>query len=316
MYFANDRRTGLEGWLCFPDRAPPRIGNSLLCPSGGGCPFVRIRRPYDGGMSHPTFLTVAYAGGGFHGWQIQTLLRSGQGELWKALVALDPAAPMPQGTGRTDAGVHARAQGVLVHLSRPWEPYRLLAALNAHLPWDLRVMAVQPAPEGFFPRHHAIAKRYVYRLGVGPAKDPLLNGLRWHVHGAEPLDVAAMAQAGQGLLGTHDFSSFRCAECGAKTPVRTLHAFRVEPTRGGLDLVFEGDRFLMHQVRIMTGTLVDVGRGRRAAAALPAILAACDRAAAGPTAPPEGLCLDKVWYEARWGVGEPSPFGERPDQSR
>lgn len=264
-----------------------------------------------GGMRHPYFLTVAYAGAGFHGWQIQTSLRSGQGELWKALQAFDPEAPMPQGTGRTDAGVHARAQGVLVQVARPWEPYRLLTAFNAHLPPDLRVMAVQPAPEGFFPRQHAAGKRYVYRLGLGPAADPLWAAFRWHVHQAEPLDVAAMAEAGRSLLGTHDFTSFRCVECVAKSPVRTLHDLRLEPGPEGLDLVFEGTSFLMHQVRIMAGTLVEVGRGRREAASLPAVLAARDRAQAGLTAPPWGLCLEKVWYEARWAIGEPSPWGER-----
>lgn len=264
-----------------------------------------------GGMAHPYFLTVAYAGAGFHGWQIQTSLRSGQGALWQALRAFDSGAPMPQGTGRTDAGVHARAQGVLIHTTRAWEPYRLLTALNAHLAPDLRVMAVQPAPEGFFPRQHAVAKRYVYRLGLGPAADPLWAAYRWHVHQAAPLDQAAMAEAAQALLGTHDFSSFRCAECVAKTPVRTVHAVRLEPADGGLDLVFEGTSFLMHQVRIMTGTLVEVGRGRRRPGSLGAVLAARDRTRAGLTAPPEGLCLEKVWYEARWAIGEPSPWGER-----
>jgi tRNA pseudouridine38-40 synthase len=261
-------------------------------------------------MPHPYFLTVAYAGAGFHGWQVQTLLRSGQGDLWKALRAVDPEAPMPQGTGRTDAGVHARAQGVLVQATRPWDPYRLLAALNAHLEPDIRVMAVQAAAEGFFPRQHAVAKRYVYRLGLGPAADPLQAAFRWHVHQALPLDQAAMAAAVPPLLGTHDFSSFRCVECAAKTPVRTLHAIRLVPVDGGLDLVFEGSSFLMHQVRIMAGTLVEVGRGRRPAASLAELLRARDRRLAGLTAPPEGLCLEKVWYEARWGVGEPSPWGE------
>ncbi|HJW43681.1 MAG TPA: tRNA pseudouridine(38-40) synthase TruA [Geothrix sp.] len=262
-------------------------------------------------MSVPYFLTVAYAGAGFHGWQIQSVLRSGQGELWKALRALDPEAPMPQGTGRTDAGVHARAQGVLIQANRAWEPYRLLAALNAHLPKDLRVMAVQPAPEGFFPRQHAVAKRYVYRLGLGPAADPLLASLRWHVHQAAPLDLDAMAASVPGLLGTHDFTSFRCTECAARTPVRTLYGITLQPAPGGLDLVFEGSSFLMHQVRIMTGTLVEVGRGRRRADSLAEVLASRDRTRAGLTAPPEGLCLEKVWYEARWGLGDPSPFGER-----
>lgn len=262
-------------------------------------------------MSYPFFLTVAYAGAGFHGWQIQSALRSGQGELWRALRAFDPEAPMPQGAGRTDAGVHARAQGVLVRVSRAWEPYRLLAALNAHLPRDLRVMAAQPAPVDFFPRQHAVAKRYIYRLGLGPAEDPLLAPLRWHVRQAAPLDLEAMAAAVPPLLGTHDFSSFRCAECTARTPVRTLHGIGIAPRDGGLELVFEGSSFLMHQVRILTGTLVEVGRNRREAGSLGGILRARDRACAGRTAPPEGLCLEQVWYEARWGLGEPSPWGER-----
>jgi tRNA pseudouridine38-40 synthase len=218
---------------------------------------------------------------------------------------------MPQGTGRTDAGVHARAQGVLIHSTRVWEPYRLLAALNAHLPADIRVMTVHPAPEGFFPRHHAVAKRYVYRLGLGPAADPLQVAFRWHVHQAVPLDLGAMAGAALPLMGTHDFSSFRCSECAAKTPVRTIHGIGIVPVEGGADLIFEGTSFLMHQVRILAGTLVEVGRGKRRADSLAEVLQARDRRRAGLTAPPEGLCLEKVWYEAKWGIGEPSPWGER-----
>lgn len=262
-------------------------------------------------MTFPYFLTVAYAGAGFHGWQIQTSLRSGQGDLWTALRTFDPDAPMPQGTGRTDAGVHARAQGVLIHATRAWEPYRLLAALNAHLPKDIRVMGAQPAPEGFFPRQHAVAKRYIYRLGLGPAEDPLMAAFRWHLHQAAPLDLGAMEEAVGPLLGTHDFSSFRCVECAAKTPVRTLHGIQIAPVVGGVDLIFEGSSFLMHQVRIMAGTLVEVGKGRRRKDSLGAVLAAKDRTGAGITAPPWGLCLEQVWYEARWGVGETSPWGER-----
>ncbi|MDR3682647.1 MAG: tRNA pseudouridine(38-40) synthase TruA [Geothrix sp.] len=269
-------------------------------------------------MTHPYFLKVAYAGGGFHGWQIQSALRSGQGDLWKALQAFDPGAPLPQGTGRTDAGVHARAQGVLIHAARSWEPHRLLMALNAHLRGDIRVLAVQPAPAGFFPRQHAVAKRYVYRLGLGPAADPLQAAFRWQVHQAAPLDLDRMAAAATSLLGTHDFSSFRSSECGAATPVRTIHAIRIAPVEGGAELIFEGTSFLMHQVRIMAGTLVEIGRGRRPADSLDGVLRSRDRRCAGRTAPPEGLCLENVWYEARWGVGEPSPWGEREerDQSR
>jgi tRNA pseudouridine38-40 synthase len=120
-----------------------------------------------------------------------------------------------------------------------------------------------------------------------------------------------MAAAASALLGTHDFTSFRCSECGAATPVRTIHDIRIVPVEGGAELIFEGTSFLMHQVRIMAGTLVEVGRGRRPAESLDGVLRSRDRRRAGQTAPPEGLCLEKVWYEARWGVGEPSPWGER-----
>jgi len=263
-----------------------------------------------GPMTFPYFLRVAYLGTGFHGWQIQTNLRSVQGLLWDALRCFEPLAPMPQGTGRTDTGVHARAQGVLVHLTRPWEPYRLLAALNAHLPREVRVLSAQSAPEGFFPRQHAVAKRYVYRLQEGPAEDPFTHGRCWHVQGAIPLDRNAMLQAAANLVGEHDFSSFRHKECVARTPIRIIHSVQLTGSWPWLDLVFEGNRFLMHQVRIMTGTLVDIGKGRFAAAEMATILAARDRKCAGLTAPPQGLCLEQVWYQSRWGIGEPSPWGE------
>ena len=265
-------------------------------------------------MVYPTFLRVAYLGTRYHGWQIQSVHRTVQGELWRALQALDPEVPMPQGTGRTDAGVHARAQGVLAILSRSWEPYRLLAAINAHLPRDIRVTLTRPAPEGFFPRQHAVAKRYVYRIFQGPVEDPFTRGLGWHIHKAVPLDEAAMREASQHLVGEHDFSSFRHRECSAAHPIR--HIYQVEITAEGtsLALVFEGNRFLMHQVRIMSGTLAEVGLGRRTASSIVDALEARDRRAAGNTAPPEGLFMEEVWYQRAWGLGEPSPWPE-PDSS-
>ncbi len=261
-------------------------------------------------MSHPFFLRLAYVGTNFYGWQIQTTLRSVQGELWNALRALDPAAPIPHGTGRTDAGVHARAQGVLVLTARDWDPYRLLAALNAYLPAEVRVLTAQAAPEGFFPRQHAVAKRYVYRLMEGPAADPFLHDRAWHVHGKEPLDRAAMALGAARLVGEHDFSSFRAAECSAQTPLRQLHRVALNGTGPSLELVFEGNRFLMHQVRIMTGTLVEIGRGKRSPDSIPAILAARSRRTSGITAPPGGLYMEAVWYQRRWGIGEACPWPE------
>lgn len=261
-------------------------------------------------MEFPHVLRVAYLGTAFYGWQIQSTLRTVQGELWAALRRLEPQAPMPQGTGRTDAGVHAKDQVVLIQCSKRWEDYRLLAALNAHLPPDVRVMEARPAPEGFFPRHHAVAKRYVYRVAEGPAKSPFDEHRRFHVFGAEPLDRAAMAEAAAHLRGRHDFAGFRAPECVAKTTERVVHDLRLEGGHLHLDMVFEGDRFLMHQVRIMSGTLIDVGKGRIRAADIPRILASKDRTQAGQTAPAEGLWLDKVWFQARFGLGDPCPWGE------
>jgi tRNA pseudouridine38-40 synthase len=261
-------------------------------------------------MAYPFFLRVAYVGTQFHGWQIQTVRRSVQGDLWRALRALEPEAPMPAGTGRTDAGVHAAAQGVLVLLEKEWDPYRLLAALNAHLPWDVRVRTAERAPEGFFPRQHAVAKRYVYRIAEGPAEDPMQHLRRWHVFGVEPLDRAAMREAAGHLVGENDFSSFRHRECAAASPIRKVYQVRLEGDGPDLDLVFEGNRFLMHMVRIMAGTLVEVGKGRKRAEQVAGILAARDRRHAGITAPPHGLCLDRVWYQRRWRIGEASPWPE------
>jgi tRNA pseudouridine38-40 synthase len=246
-----------------------------------------------GRMAIPYFLRVAYVGTDFYGWQIQTSLRSVQGDLWKALQSFDPPAPMPAGTGRTDAGVHARAQGVLVQLSREWDTYRLLAAINAHLPWDVRAMEAQ-------------------RIQEGPAADPFQHLRRWHVFGLEPLDRAAMAAAAAHLVGAHDFSSFRHRECAALSPHKTVYRIGLEEDGAALDLVVEGNRFLMHMVRIMTGTLVEVGKGRYRAEDLPGILEARDRRRAGITAPPHGLYMDQVWYQRRWGIGEPCPWPEDP----
>lgn len=262
-------------------------------------------------MEYPHYLRVAYLGTAFYGWQIQSTLRTVQGDFWAALRKLHPDAPMPQGTGRTDAGVHAKEQGVLIFCPRPWDDYRLLAALNAHLPPDIRVMEARPAPEGFFPRHHAVAKRYVYRGAEGPAKSPFDEGRRWHVFGADPLDRPAMAAAAKHFVGRHDFAGFRSPECVSKTTERVIHDLRLEGAFPEFDLVFEGDRFLMHQVRIMAGTLIDVGKGRIRAADIPRILASKDRIQAGQTAPAEGLWLDRVWFQARFGIGEPCPWGEK-----
>jgi len=262
-------------------------------------------------MAYFSFLSLAYVGTAFHGWQIQSNRRTVQGDLWSALRRLWPDAPMPQGAGRTDAGVHAMSQGALIQMQKMWEPHRLMSAINAHLPADVRVRCAQDAPIGFFPRHHAEAKRYVYSVDEGPAENPFLESRRWHLFGQRKIDRSDVAAAAQILIGTNDYSSFRCKECSAQNPVTTIFDIRIEPKGTGFDLVFEGDRFLMHQVRIMVGTLIEIGRKRIPPERIIYILSAKDRRAAGPTAPPEGLCLEKIWYSKMWGIGDPSPWPEK-----
>ena len=256
----------------------------------------------------PYFLRIAYVGSNFFGWQFQTRARSVQGDLWEAIKVFDPCAPMPTGTSRTDSGVHAKAQGALIHLQKEWDTYRLLAAINAHLPWDIRIMAAQQAPKGFFPRAHATTKQYVYRIQEGPTKDPFLHQRKWHIFGSLPLNRINISAAASYLVGFHDFSSFRNHECTATSTHRNLYRIALEEGPTGFNIIFEGDRFLMHMVRIITGTLVEVGKGRYIASDIPSILAAKDRSKAGITAPPHGLYLEQVWYQKHWGIGEPSPW--------
>jgi tRNA pseudouridine38-40 synthase len=192
-------------------------------------------------------------------------------------------------------------------MEKQWDPYRFLAALNAHLPDEIRVREVAEAPEGFFPRQHALAKRYVYRLDEGPSANPFLSLRRWHIYGAVPMDRGKVAAAASRLIGTHDFSSFRCKECSAATPITSIFDIRTECSGSELALVFEGDRFLMHQVRIMVGTLIEVGRGKIRSEDVSDILESKNRSMAGITAPPEGLFLEKIWYSPEWGIGEPLP---------
>ena len=259
-------------------------------------------------MSISYFLHVSYVGTNFFGWQIQTSLRSVQRELWNAIKAIEPNTLMPIGTSRTDSGVHARYQGVLIVLEKEWNHYRLLSAINAHLPHDISVIAVKTVSELFSPRKHTVAKRYVYKIKEGCAEDPLFYKRQWHIFGSLPLDINAMIQAAEHLVGTHDFSSFRHRECSAISPYKKIYKIAIEENHGVLDIVFEGNSFLMHMIRIIVGTLVVVGKGRYSASDMKAILMARDRRKACATAPAYGLYLEYIWYQDCFGIGEPSPW--------
>jgi tRNA pseudouridine38-40 synthase len=245
-------------------------------------------------------LTVEYDGAPFVGWQRQDNGPSVQAALEAAVFGFCGERTTVQGAGRTDTGVHATGQVGHVDIARPSYAETVMKALNAHLkPAPVAVLAAEAVADDFHARFSATGRRYLYRILCRPAPPALARGRVWWVPVA--LDAAAMQAGAARLVGHHDFSSFRAAECQAASPVKTLDELRVEIAAdgpGGTELhVHAAARsFLHHQVRNMVGTLKLVGQGKWSPDDVAEALAAKDRRAAGPTAPAEGLYLTKVEY--------------------
>jgi tRNA pseudouridine38-40 synthase len=201
--------------------------------------------------------------------------------------------------GRTDAGVHARGQVVSFRTTRELNRNAYERGLNTYLPFSVAVRGVEPAPEGFDARRWARGKRYAYRMLRSRFRSPLRDRFTWLVH--RKLHVAAMQEAAQLLIGRHDFAAFRAANCEARTTVREMR--RVEIVEDGEELVltFEATAFLKQMVRSLTGTLWEVGAGKRAPASIAGLLTNANRSEAGPTAPAQGLCLEEVFYDLAAG---------------
>ena len=240
-------------------------------------------------------LTVEYDGRPFAGWQIQADQLTVQGLLTSAVEALSGDKTLVQGAGRTDAGVHARAQIAHVDLSRDWDTDTIRDALNAHLrPHPIAILAAERAADDFNARTSAIRRHYLYRIINRRADLTLEAGRVWRV--PRPLDAAAMHKAAQRLIGKHDFTTFRSTECQAKSPVKTLDILKVERSGEDVYVAAVARSFLHNQVRSMVGSLVPVGEGKWSADDLTKALDARDRAACGTVAPPDGLYLIKVEY--------------------
>jgi tRNA pseudouridine38-40 synthase len=240
-------------------------------------------------------LTVEYDGRPFAGWQIQADQLTVQGLLTSAVEALSGDKTLVQGAGRTDAGVHARAQIAHVDLSRDWDTDTIRDALNAHLrPHPIAILAAEHAADDFNARTSAIRRHYLYRIINRRADLTLEAGRAWRV--PRPLDAAAMHKAAQRLTGKHDFTTFRSTECQAKSPVKTLDILKVERSGEDVYVTAVARSFLHNQVRSMVGSLVPVGEGKWSADDLTKALDARDRAACGTVAPPDGLYLIKVEY--------------------
>ena len=240
-------------------------------------------------------LTIEYNGTGLVGWQRQPNGSSVQSILEEAFAGFTGADVFIQGAGRTDAGVHATGQVGHVDLPRSYPPYKIRSAANFHVrPWPISVTVVKAVPDDFHARFSAIGRRYLYRILNRRAPPALDAGLVWHV--PVPLDAEAMADAARRLVGHHDFTSFRAAECQARSPIKTLEQLDVTRQGDEIRIVTSARSFLHHQVRNMVGTLKLVGLGKWSADDVSQALAAKDRSAAGPTAVPEGLYLTEVRY--------------------
>lgn len=253
-------------------------------------------------------LTLAYDGTDFFGWQVQPDRLTIQGMLAESIERVTGERVLPQGSGRTDAGVHARGQVASFALGAPIPPGNLLCALNRKLPEAIRVLAAEPAPPEFHARHSARSKTYEYRIDRAEICPPWRTRFAWALNW--PLQASRMQTAAGTVIGQHDFTSFaaidpdrtmRANDDGDGDParignVRTILESEWREDDQALIYRVRGDGFLHHMVRNLVGTFVDMGRGHLEPDAMPRILAAQAREAAGPTAPARGLFLDSVEY--------------------
>jgi tRNA pseudouridine38-40 synthase len=244
-------------------------------------------------------LVVEYDGTRFAGWQWQANGLSVQEVVEGALAQLLGTFVRVHVAGRTDAGVHARGQVLHFRTDRqlPMVAYR--AGLNRLLPDDIAIRHASEAPAGFHARYSARGKWYRYSLSLAPVRSPLAARGAWHLRA--PLDLEAMTLAAAAFVGRHDFRAFRTSGCDARTTVRDIFACDLRREGELLHIDVRGGGFLRHMVRLMVGTLVDIGRGKRPVGDVARLLGG-ELPMAGPTAPPQGLCLMEVYYEE---MGEP-----------
>ena len=240
-------------------------------------------------------LVLEYDGGGLVGWQRQDNGPSVQAALEEAVHRFCGETVTAHGAGRTDAGVHALGQVAHLDIEKPTTTDTLRDALNHHLrPAPIAVLSAEAVADDFHARFSAVRRSYLYRIVNRRAPLTLDRGRAWWV--PTPLDAAAMHAAAQDLVGRHDFTSFRASECQAKSPLKTLDRLEVARIADEVQVRAEARSFLHNQVRILAGTLKLVGEGKWRSGDVARALAARDRAAGGPTAPPDGLYLLGVDY--------------------
>jgi len=237
---------------------------------------------------------IAYDGTEFYGWQRQDGFDSVQERLEQSIGSLLGVDVRVHGAGRTDTGVHALGQVAHFHVDTPLEDDRLRHALNHYLPAGVVIRRLESCADDFHARFSARGKRYLYRVATSRFR-PAIG--RQYAHWVRaPLDFAGMREGARALVGTHDFSAFASAGSPRSSHVRTVRRIRWLARRDVFAFLIEGNGFLYNMVRAVAGTLIDVGKGRRAAGEVGEILASRDRGLAGPTAPAQGLYLCRVLY--------------------
>ncbi|WP_419656495.1 tRNA pseudouridine(38-40) synthase TruA [Desulfosarcina variabilis] len=240
-------------------------------------------------------LIIEYDGSGFHGWQRQKNDRTVQETIEKAIGRMTGEQCTLIGSGRTDAGVHARAQVASFQTASRLDATIFLKGLNSLLPDDVSIRGCTQMADGFHARFDVRSKHYRYHIVNAPIAPAIGRQFVWHIR--KPLDTAAMRQAADHMVGTHDFKSFEGAGSPRAHTVRTVTESMIRLADGGrLTYDIRADGFLRFMVRNIVGTLVEVGLDKRPADAMPAILASKDRSQAGATAPPQGLFLMDVTY--------------------
>lgn len=249
-------------------------------------------------------LGIEYDGTDFCGWQTQAAgIRAVQPQLEAALSRVANHPVIVHCAGRTDTGVHATYQVVHFESDAKRSARSWILGANANLPADVGVLWAMPVADDFHARFSAHARSYDYVLSNRRTRPALWRGkVSWE---CRALDIAAMAEAAQHLLGEHDFSAFRAQGCQAKHPIRTLHRLEVVEMAPCIVFRVEANAFLQHMVRNFVGTLLEVGRGQRPPAWVATVLAGRDRSRAGMTAPPDGLYLSGVRYADKYGLPAP-----------
>lgn len=239
-------------------------------------------------------IEIEYDGTNYSGWQKQPNARTVEEEVAKSLKQITNKDIKLNASGRTDAGVHAKGQVASFFLNVNIPTNRIVKAMNSCMSDDITILSAREVPMEFHARYFAESKKYSYQIYNNPIRCSLYRNYSYHV--AKKLNISKMETAANILIGTHDFKAFMTSGASVRSTVRTIYSIKFDKSNSNICVSFHGNGFLYNMVRIIIGTLVEIGKGKRPEQDLERILLSKDRIKAGPAAPPQGLFLDKVYY--------------------